>query len=138
MKAPDHRIQPYSTRPCKRNGFRVWLWRSRTAVVALGLLYNKINSQSDLPHGMRHALERQPPLAARRPGPVLEQARLAEVEVAPTRGGTRVPHAPDRTHFAGAARRPHVHVRGLVEDFDRDALARGRGLEDAGRRDDYA
>ena len=31
-----------------------------------------------------------------------------------------------------------MHVRGLVEDLDRDALARGRGLEDARRRDDYA
>ena len=65
-------------------------------------------------------------------------ARLAEVQVAPTRGGTRVPHAPDRAHFASAAGRAHVHVRGLVEDFDRDALARGRRLEHSGRGDDYS
>ena len=87
---------------------------------------------------MRHALERQPPLAARRPGPVRQQARLAEVQVVPTWGRTRVPHAHDRAHFAGTAGRADVHVRGLVEDFDRDALARGRGLEDARRGDDYS
>ena len=80
----------------------------------------------------------QPPLAARWPGPVLEQARLAQVQVGAARGGARVPHAHDRAHFAGAAGRADVHVRGLVEDFDRDALARGRGLEDARRGDDYS
>ena len=36
---------------------------------------------------MRHALERQPPLAPRRPGPVLEQARLAQVQVGAARAG---------------------------------------------------
>ena len=106
--------------------------------MALGLLYNKINSQSDLPHRMRHALERQAPLAARRPRPVLEQTRLAEVEVGAARRGTLIPHAADRAHFSSAAGRADVHVRGLVEDFDRDALARGRGLEDARRGDDYS
>ena len=106
--------------------------------VALGLLYNKINSQSDLPHGMRHPLERQAPLAARRSCPVRKQTWFAEVEVGAARRGTRVPHAPDRTRLAVAARRPHVHIRILIKHLHCDALARGRRLEHSWRRDDYS
>ena len=96
------------------------------------------HSQGHLPHRMRHPLERQAPLAARRPRPIREQARLAEVQVAPTRGGARVAHAHDRAHFASAAGRAHVHVRILIKHLHRNALARGRRLEHSWRGDDYS
>ena len=108
LNTPDLHIQPSIHPPLQKKRlpglvvmFTAVAPRTAVVVVALGHPRHRrgVNarlrrrgaadddSQGHLPHGMRHALERQPPLAARRPGPVREQARLAQVEVAPARGG---------------------------------------------------
>ena len=103
-KAPDPRIPPFhpplqkkrlrglGLRWLKKFGGPRWLphaRRRRKLTKGNGAAGRRTQSQGHLPHRMRHPLERQPPLAARRPRPVREQARRAEVEVGAARRGTR-------------------------------------------------